>query len=77
MDYAEARKRSDEIQRFYSAESRGQTCLDYAEARKRSDEIQRIMNYGSRQDGVANRDAIAKNESAKRGLIKITPQRPP
>ena len=30
------------------------------------------MNYGSRQDGVANRDAIAKNESAKRGLIKRT-----
>ena len=51
--------------------------MDYAEARKRSDEIQRIMNYGSRQDGVANRDAIAKNESAKRELIKITPQRPP
>ena len=43
LDYAEARKRSDEIQRFYTVESRGQACLDYAEARKRSDEIQQTL----------------------------------
>jgi len=45
LDYAEARKRSDEIQRFHAAENRGQTGLDYAEARKRSDEIQRNVKF--------------------------------
>ena len=40
MDYAEARERSEQIQRFHASESRSHACMDYAEARERSEEIQ-------------------------------------
>ena len=50
LGYAEAKKRSDEIQRFHAAESRDQACLGYAEAKKRSDGIQGYRQFEPSND---------------------------